>query len=106
MEEKKVLDEKNIEKVSGGRDYLREPLFRDLARKEEIIKAAASYDPLPSKPLPEELLAKVSGGDTQTYFAHCPKCGEWEVLETYPGGWEIYCPVCNIIYDASYIEDW
>ncbi len=100
------MDEKNSMKIPGGRQAAKEPIVRDPAKKEEIIKAAANHEPFPSKPLPEELMAKVSGGDTQTYFAHCPKCGDWEVLETYPGGWEIYCPNCNILFDASYFGDW
>ncbi len=82
-----------------------ELIVRDLAKKDEIIKAAASSQPYLAKSLSEDLLAKISGGATQTYFEHCPRYGEWEVYETFPGGWEIYCPNCNLLIDASYIGD-
>ena len=105
MEDKKAIEKENIEQVAGGRHYAKEPIIRDPAKREEIIKAAANHEPYTSKELPKELLTTVSGGETETYFARCPKCGDWEVLETYPGGWEIYCPKCGILYDASYIGD-
>ena len=105
MEEKKVLNDEKIKDVTGGR-RLAEKEFAGLdpEKKEKLLKALENHDPLPSKPLTKELLDRVSGGGTQTYMEQCPRCGEWEVLETYPGGWEIYCPKCNIVYDASFYD--
>ena len=84
----------------------KEPKLRDPAKKEQIIKAAADNKPLPAKSLPTDLLDKVTGGDTLTVFDPCPRCGELLLLDNYPGGWEIYCPVCNLCYDSSSDLDW
>ena len=74
---------------------------------EQIIKAAADNKPLPEKPLPKDLLKRVTGGDEMIAAGGwCPVCGVDLVFDKYPGGWELYCPVCNILYDASWILDW
>ncbi len=75
MADKKILNDENAEKVAGGRPDVTELMARDLTKKDEIIKAAASSQPYLAKSLPEDLLAKISGGDTQTYYEHCPRCG-------------------------------
>ena len=79
---------------------------KKILNEESIAKAAASHGLSAAKALPKELMEKVVGGETETYFAHCPRCGEWLLIDNFPGGWEIYCPNCNLLYDASYIGDW
>jgi len=88
MDDKKILHEENIAKVTGGRYYANEPIVHDPAKRDERIKEAASHGLSASKALPKELMEKVVGGATDTYVERCPSCGEWELIDRLPGGWK------------------
>ena len=63
MEEKKVLNDEQVEEVSGGRRLAKSEL--DLSSKEAFLASVKKLPPLSGdtpKELPKELLDKVSGG--------------------------------------------
>ena len=73
MEEKEVLNQENIEEVSGGRYLFKEGFASfDPAKKEELAKRWPNLVSSPAgQEIPKELLDAVSGGDmSDTYMRY------------------------------------
>ena len=106
MEEKKILEEENIEKATGGRHYAFDKKkwpWLDANRVEEMQKSALRLDLVPPEKLPPKLLDDVSGGGNLVYHrSRCPFCGANTFYSSdSTGAWIVHCKGCARVIEAS-----
>lgn len=103
MEEKKILNEEETGKVSGGRHYVKGSKMLTPEQKEELMKSSVSLDSLSRRELPKEYLTQVSGGmdDEEEEEDECPYCGGMIKVYYDFGEWVFYCSSCSRIIAGS-----